>query len=857
MQIIELYIKGYKRLNGAVNSITTNKLIDGTAEFTETAEIGDLVTNQETNETARITAIDSDIQLTLSDDIFTTAQEPYRITSDYFRADLFKDESVVITDSLLNVRDVAKVFTPFSKQFNLPASKLNNKLFRHYENTDILDSFDARYRHDAIIKLNGIDYKKGKIQFNSVQLKNNKAYSYKVTFFSDTVDLKEILGDSKLSSLDYGDISEFEYSQANILAMATRDDTYLEASGVLNSSDIKVPNIHHSKNMRFSNSGYLDNATGTTLKYTDVKPAIRVKAIIEAINRTFPQINITGFLASYQIYDVYMWLHRNEGFISNSTEGGGVQIVRKRWKRDNPDYTFTSSTPSSVGDVRGIHIQEPYAYHKYYFTVNITPADTSQPYDLRILRGYDEADLLAGQGGGQGLTGNQTRYVQIDAGPNRNYQGELDLIIEIQSDNTLGITQTASLQYLSRDASGGPYIPQWNANYSAVASDIENTFYTAKQVPEMKVMDFLSGLFKMFNLVVFKDGNDIYTALASWYMNIGNRYDITKYVDMDSASIERLFQYKSMDFKFKSKKSFLVQYADEINGVPFAEEDYGSDEWDGGVYNLELPFEKMMYERLSNEDTDALSDIGQGAMLDKKFDATIGEPLLFCMEYTDGGGDWEIDGTTRETYWRPTQLTSSLWGGSGNGLALNFGEEIDEWLRVAPTNYDNLFSAGYFDYVDSVFDRQARLLKVSAYLPLSIITRYRLNDRFIIANKSYRINSIKTNLLTNKTDLELYNKEEYASQILNDQVAWLGRVANLEVTTKSTDFITVSWDAVSGVTGYNIYVNGAYFDTTLSTGIKVNLLENDTWYNITVRAKYDVDGNDLYSFDTGISEKTN
>ena len=81
--------------------------------------------------------------------------------------------------------------------------------------------------------------------------------------------------------------------------------------------------------------------------------------------------------------------------------------------------------------------------------------------------------------------------------------------------------------------------------------------------------------------------------------------------------------------------------------MPFAEEDYGSDEWDGGVYNLELPFEKMMYERLSNETTDALSDIGQGAMLDKKFDATIGEPLLFCMEYTDGGGDWEIDGTTR------------------------------------------------------------------------------------------------------------------------------------------------------------------------------------------------------------------
>jgi len=864
MQIIELYIKGYKRLDGAVNTITANKLKDGIAEFTNTAEIGDLVTNQLTNKTARITAIDSDTELTISDNIFTAVSEPYRITSDYFRADLFKDESVVITDSLLNVRDVAKVFTPFSKQFNLPASKLNNKLFRHYENTNILDSFDARYRHDAIIKLNGIDYKKGKIQFSSVQLKDNKAHSYKVTFFSDTVDLKEILGDSKLSSLDYGDISEFEYTQANILAMATKDDTYLEAN-ILNSSDIKVPNIQHSKNMRFSNSGYKDaSQTSPTLNYADLKPAIRIRAIIRAINQTFAQINITGFLDSQRINDIYMWMHRNEGFISNATEGGGVQIVRNRWKRYSPwsgnsypDYTFVSSSPASRGDVRGLIIREPYTIHKYEFHVTIEPADITQPYDVRILRAYDGADLLAGQGGGIGLVDDQTVFVQIDAGPNRNYQGRLDLIVEIESENTLGITQTAQLKYFYNDpdVSDG-FVLQWTANYSAASSNVANTYYVQKQVPDMKVMDFLSGLFKMFNLVVFKEDDAIYTDLASSYMNIGNKYDITKYVDMDSSTVERLFQYKSMDFKFKSKKSFLVQNADEINGVPFAEEDYGSNEWDGKVYKVELPFEKMMYERLSNSDTGALSDIGQGAMLDKKFEPTIGMPLLLCMDYTDGDGDWSIDNSTSDFYWKPTQLTSSNWGGSGNGLALNFGEEIDEYLRTAPTNYDNLFSSGYLDYVESVFDRQARMLKVSAYLPLSIITKYKLNDRFVIANKSYRINSIKTNLLTNKTELELYNKEEFVSQVLNDQVAWLDRVSNLVTTTKDSNSITVDWDAASGATGYNVYYNGKFFSTTAGTFLKVTALQSETWYNITVRAKYTISGSDLFSFDTGIRDLT-
>ena len=43
------------------------------------------------------------------------------------RIDMFKDESVSITQSIQNVKDIAKVFTEFTKTFTLPASKTNNK----------------------------------------------------------------------------------------------------------------------------------------------------------------------------------------------------------------------------------------------------------------------------------------------------------------------------------------------------------------------------------------------------------------------------------------------------------------------------------------------------------------------------------------------------------------------------------------------------------------------------------------------------------------------------------------------------------------------------------------------------------
>ena len=144
MQILELYIRdgiGYK---GAATSTSTNNLVDANADFTSTVKVGYIAFNQTDKTFAKITAITNSTTLALSDNIFTNL-ESYFIKSDFERLDLFDDESVTITDSLKNVKDIGKVFTPFSQQFNVPASKHNSKIFRHYEDFDIINSFDARY----------------------------------------------------------------------------------------------------------------------------------------------------------------------------------------------------------------------------------------------------------------------------------------------------------------------------------------------------------------------------------------------------------------------------------------------------------------------------------------------------------------------------------------------------------------------------------------------------------------------------------------------------------------------------------------------------------------------------------------
>ena len=864
MQIIELYIKGYNRLEGGVTGFATNKLVDNTGVFNTSVSVGDIVTNKRTHLTASITAIDSDTQLSLSADLFTSPNtDQYIIESDYFRADLFEDESITITDTLLNLKDIGKVFTPFSQQFNLPASKTNNKLFRHYENQNVLNSFDARFKHDAVIKLNGIDYKKGKIQFKSVTLKDNKAHAYKVVFFGDAVVLKEIIGDTTLQGLIYDNAYNFTYNETNIVNFFTASlSTLISTYG---SDDIIVPNIHHSKNMRYSTTdGYLDSITDTRLLYTDLKPAIKLRAIIDAIERTYPELSFTGFFNTFDFSKFYMWMHKNEGYVTNAVEGGGVNISVNRFRHqddDDPTYTY-NATGSDIADVRSLYLLGYFGgggvYRKYKATLSITTS-TPENYTVRIKRGSN-GDLIR-----QEQYTNQTGTVNIEEeflnlgaiSSSVNNMSLLDLIVEVESENTITMTQNLAIEYKLKVPFVAGFQTQWIANYTPTNQDVENTFEISRQMPEMKVIDFLSGLFKMFNLLVYKDGDNINVELAKVYYQNENSYDVTKYVDMEKATVDRLFQYKKMDFKFKSKESFLVQLSDEIQGVPFAEEDFGDNKFDGGTYTVELPFEKMMYERLTDTDDDSLTLIGQGAFLNKQFEPTIGEPLIFASILNSNGNDeLTIGSLTPQQYRRPSNVTSLGSWGYGQRLQMNFGLEADEYLGEIPSNSTNLFEDGYFDYVQTMFDPTSRLYKYTAYLPLSILLKLQLKDKLVIANNAYRINSIKTNLLTNKTELELYNRSEFVSQINNNQFAYLDRVAQVTVTTKSTDFITIGWTAVTGVVGYDVILNGGVFTTTVGTSLKVNGLESGTTYNIGVRAKYSISGDDAYSFDTTITETT-
>lgn len=845
MQIIELYIRDGIRYYGNATSTSTDNLVDANADFTSTVKVGYIAFNEVDNTSAKVTSV-SATTLGLSDDIFTV-NEPYLLMSDYQRLDLFEDESVSITDSVKNVKDVAKIFTPFSQQFNVPASKHNSKIFRHYQDSDILDSFDARYKADALIKLNGVDYKKGKIRLNSVSLKDNKPHSYKLIFFGETVGLKDLLGETMLSGLEYDASLNFAYNHNTVAPM-------FQALG-----DVCFPLITHTKNMRYNNNSYISSTpvANEKLNYRDIKPAIKVRKIIDAIENTFDDINFSGeFFNTTDFNSLYMWMHREKGFMSNADEGGGVTTLENIFHLPS-DTGLTLISPNEARplqgtppDVIGLGGQDA------AITINITTSATTDEFDFRVEHALYPSIVYVDTTGNTG----STSYTFV---ANFGYYGVVNARLLLTSTNTFNI-----VDYEIEARKGGVLLATYESNSFAIA----NTVIIGRHMPKIKTIDFLTNLFKMFNLVAYKVDDTIRVVPLNDYYAEGLTYDITKYVDTSKNSISKVLQYKNIEFNFPSKESFLVKKSDELQGANFAGESYSPDpnlQADGTDYKIEPIFEKMLYERLSDEHHGTLTTICQGAMLDKDFNATIGKPLLlyiknetasptFHFANADGGSDITIS-----NYNRPSQILVQSGGTVLDASSsLNYGVERDEFF-LEPKG-TNLLAKYYLDYVQSVFNRQARINKVDAYLPLHIILKYQLNDKFIIGNKTYRINSIKTNLLNNKSSLELYSLSQSATGIENSQTASLPRLASLSVTVKSTDFITIGWTALSdptgnNITGYDLYLDDTFQETMANTTVakKVTGLSSGITYKFAIRVRYTIGGVVSFSNDTIIYETTN
>ena len=720
----------------------------------------------------------------------------------YRRVDMFDDETISLTSKIQDVRDIAKVFTDFSETFTVPASKENNKIFQHWYKYEIDNGFDARTRKDAIMEMDFSPFKRGKISLENVKLRDNKPFAYTIVFYGNLINLKDLLGDDELEQLGKLDDYTHDYNSSNV-------KTGLQSG--LSSGKIIYPLISHTKRFYYDSAQSTPEYNGnlyynTTLNsiglaFDDLKPAIKCMTIIEAIEDKYDIEFTRDFFnenTGSPFKNLFLWLSRNKGPI------GGDENQEELLTRICGDWGYSSGDLGFAvdGDTWSFTVENLNASYEATLTVTTSGGNTSIPFKMKAID-YVSGNTLAESSMEAGSSRTLTFEVAQSFNP-VNY--EVKWIIE--SNSVISFTPQIELtKYIITNGTiSGQEDAIYNIDGTGNSISTVSEIIITQNVPKLKVIDFLTGLFKMFNLTAYyiDDVGDAdfgkikVDTLDNFYADRVNNpsegeWDITKFVDTSRLQINRAFEYNEIDFSYQEPSTLLsINHKEQFNDI-FGDEEVRPEGVDRGtVYDVTLPFEHMKYERIIDDNTTGTSpyssvteplayitDILWGYSAAGEFtsdtDVTpntgnyepiLTKPLVFYGIQETGltsakGIKWISDGTPTSItqYHRPSNTNEDGSSSVAPSYTINFDNEIDEWnLRDYGGTTNSLFKKFYKTYIDGIFNAKKRIYKLKAYLSTDILANYRLNDEFVIQDKTYRINSISTNFKTEVSDLELLNK---------------------------------------------------------------------------------------------------
>jgi hypothetical protein len=697
----------------------------------------------------------------------------------YQRVDLFKDETVSLTQSIQNVRDIAKIFTDFTQTFTIPASKENNKLFRHYNNFNISNTFDARNRVPAKIELNNIPFKKGSIRLDGTELKNNKIYAYKITFFGETVNLKTLLEDDELQDLGGLDALNKDYTDSQIRYYLTVNPSSNNTQG-----DLIVPLITHTDQLYYNSSSaaqangnlpFVSSTSANQVYWKQLKFALRLHRIIQEIEAKYTTANgyasnivfSTDFFNATNLsyYNLYMWLHRKKGDVEPAQQVS----LQYRQLTNFPIFSSSStlgqqtSVMNGAVTVTGDLVTNPNNIIAH--TMTFIPVQ-SNLYNIQVYRG---SQLIVQKSDVQNQQIITESDFQITA-------GTYTIFIASSSTTTFssGNIRWAIEGYLGGESQTGGPLGGYTDEYRSGGTFTTSTtfeFTITQQIPKMKIIDFLTALFKMFNLTAFveDDGTIKVQTLDSFYAEgkgvvAGTEaWALEEYIDTSKSQVNVALPFKEIGFQYKGLKTFLAVQYQQLENREWGSNSYSLEQAKytapGDSYKVEIPFEHMQFERLYNASGGGATDIQWGWSVDESRNATQGLPLIFYTIYQSGAtaisfGFESGNKTSQNSYNIPSNSLAISAGSSKKNI--HFITERNEYANNTLFT-ENLFDQYYSTYINDVFDNQRRITKVTAYLPLKIIYNLKMNDRVSIGSQEYIINSLKTNLTNGKSDLELLN----------------------------------------------------------------------------------------------------
>ena len=732
------------------------------------------------------------------------------------RLDLFSDENIDMKSSIQDAKDISKVFTDYTSQFSVPASKDNNRIFRHFYNFNVSQGgFDGRVYHESKMLINHLHFKRGRITLNGVLMKNQKVSSYNITFYGNTVTLTDILKEDKLQALD---LSAFDHTwnHDNI------KDIFQNGLDVNSDSDALIYPLITSKKRLFYDSSLADNSNKNfngNLYHTtesspsdpkryskrgvtpiDLKPAIKLHHVIKAIEDKYTGINFTSdsFLnsTSVPISNLYMWMSNRSGNIFGEDALYRYVFNNYSLKSGSVDLANVSVEDKAIK----LNIVHGLSGDFFRWTVivrvnDVLNVDTEYTVSIR--------SLINGSVKKQTYSGDRDIYFEVTGESSFN-----EFTVELASKELTSYNVEVDIRYWEVYNNSQIRIETYEVNNGSDITVVQD-LAIKDNLPDIKIIDLLTGLFKLFNLTAYFI-DDEYSAdfgkirvlpLDDYYADAlnnqsGGIIDITDYIDVTEHIVDTSFPFSDIDFKYSETETLLIKQHNDEFGRIFGNSNLPvSSQYQNLVtrkpYEIKVPFGHLKYERIRNGANDSQTEIQWGYAASGDFNSKNKspyenynsetadhkppegdyssvniKPLLFygiqqtsMIEKINFSSIDLIQSAAIDKYFMPSNSKED----SANVIipttvSLNFDAEVDEFTQVDSGSLTNsLFNKFYKKYIRSVFEPSKRMFIFTAYFPPSFLIKYKLNDQLKVQDVVYRINSISTELNTGKSKLELIN----------------------------------------------------------------------------------------------------
>jgi hypothetical protein len=660
-----------------------------------------------------------------------------RLTIDGNEIELYENEPVNLSYQFSNLQEINASSSNFSQTFRVPLTKKNQDYFGPVNEFGLIPDWDPKTKVDAELSYNTIPVMRGFVQVKAIYVQKGKYADVELVFFGETANLSRDIGDGMLTDLD---LSAYDH---------TLNATNIEASwtGSLSSGAIRYGLPDKGQNWTSDNLWSSTNP----LEHGDFTPYFRASKLLEEIlDNAGYEMDSTFFTRQSNLYLLMNRGNRTPigvGAASPESETFAIGLASNAtlFNIDGPEITdFVETSPfyDTNGNVASGVYTAPFRGF-YTFRANITYSVAS-PHSITMGSIIDGTAQVSGDQGywpllvqesGSGSITKTSHPILLD-------QGDTFAIGFEVSDNGHSVTFTGTNQL----APGGTSLEllEITEPLSGQTVDVE------ANMPEMKQIDFVSGLQKMFNLVFIPDRNNpkkLYIEPFNDYLASGAKKDWTNKIDLSKdLTIEPTTDLQSRRYEWTHSNGkdlvndLVFKNASRVYGryrVDDPENDFAS-----GTKEIKSPFAPHVASYIPGTNYAVHRMLVDTEQADKRIKNPL--PRLAFWNGTPSGqiNYYEDDNSTPATATDyPAFSQYSALNATVTSEDLGYGPEKPfHIIQANPLN--TLYYQYWSPFVNQLYSSDARKLTAFFRLTRADIATFEFSDKIYLKDTYWRILSI-------------------------------------------------------------------------------------------------------------------